>query len=175
MAKRQKTMRNMLVRSGAGESMGIQGSSTLASSSTPPSPNKKLKVIQKANEEWKDAWYDWVEFNSELGRILCKICKAGGDKYVYANEGSSNIKISALQDHAKTNEHRKLAWAKHEGKKSLQKAMAAANHSCDEALLSLFRAAYFMGKETIHFYKFSSLCNLLISCKTAMTEKIHVS
>jgi hypothetical protein len=73
MAKRQKTMRNMLVRSGAGESMGIQGSSTLASSSTPPSPNKKLKVIQKANEEWKDAWYelfDWVEFNSELGRIF---------------------------------------------------------------------------------------------------------
>jgi hypothetical protein len=113
-----------------------------------------------------------VEFNSELGRIFCRICKAGGGKYVYANEGSLNIKISALQDHAKTNELRKLAWAKHEGKKSLQKAMAAANHSCDEALLSLFKAAYFMGKETIPFHKFSSLCNLLISCKAPMKRCI---
>jgi hypothetical protein len=107
------------------------------------------------------------------GEFFGKICKVGGGKYVYANEGSSNIKISALQDHAKTNKHRKLAWAKHEGKKSLQKAMAAANHSCDEALLSLFRAAYFMGKETILFYKISSLYNLLISCKAPMTEKMY--
>jgi hypothetical protein len=59
-----------------------------------------------------------MEFNSRLRKIFYKICKVGGGKYVNANEGSSNIKISALQDHSKTNEHRKLPWAKHEGKKS---------------------------------------------------------
>ena len=56
--------------------------------------------------------------------FFCKICKEGGGKYVYANEGSTNIKISALQDHTKTNEHRKLSWAKHGGQKSFQKAIA---------------------------------------------------
>jgi hypothetical protein len=45
MAKHQRTMRDMLVRYGAGGSMGMQGSITPASSLTPPSPNKKLKVI----------------------------------------------------------------------------------------------------------------------------------
>jgi hypothetical protein len=38
-------MRDMSVRSGARESMGMQGLSTPAFSSTPPSPNKKIKVI----------------------------------------------------------------------------------------------------------------------------------
>ena len=44
----------------------------------------ELNDIQKANVDWKDAWYalfDWVEFNKELGRVFCKICKEGGGKY----------------------------------------------------------------------------------------------
>ena len=118
MAKRQRTMRDMLFR--------VEGSrqivtSDVAAGST-SSTSFELNDIQKANVEWKDAWYalfDWVEFNKELGRVFCKICKEGGGKYVYANEGSTNIKISALQDHAKSNEHRKLSWAKHGGQKSL--------------------------------------------------------
>ena len=91
-----------------------------------------------------------------LTTIFCKICKEGGGKYVYANEGSINIKISALQDHAKTNEHRKLSWANHGGQKSLQKAIAAANHNCDEALISIFRAAYFMGRNVCLFINFQA-------------------
>ena len=84
---------------------------------------------------------------------------------MYANEGSTNIKISALQDHAKTNEHRKLSWAKHGDQKSLQKAILVANHSYDEALISLFRAAYFMGKECVPFHKFSSLTPYSLFCE----------
>lgn len=148
--------------------MNIEVLSSPASLSTAAPPNKKLK----ADEEWNEL-FDCVEFNSELGRVFCKICKEGGGKYAYANEGSSNIKISALQDHARTNEHKNLAWAKHQGKKSLQKVVAAANHSCDEALLSFFKATYFMGKETIPFHKFPTLCNLLISCKAPMIKKLY--
>ena len=92
---------------------------------------------------------------------------------VCANEGSTNIKISALQYHAKTNEHRKLSWAKHGGQKSLQKAIAAANHSCDKVLISLFRATYFMEKECVSFHKFPSLCNLLVCCNAPMTSKLY--
>ena len=52
----------------------------------------------------------------KLGRIFCKTCKEGGDKYVYATDGSSNIKISGSQDHAKSIEHEKLTWTKFGGK-----------------------------------------------------------
>ena len=50
------------------------------------------------------------------GEFFCKICREGDDKYVYATNGSSNIKISGLQDHVKSIEHKKLTWAKVGGK-----------------------------------------------------------
>jgi hypothetical protein len=50
MAKCQRTMRDMF-RFGIGEFMEMQVSSPPASSSTSPPPNKKVKMIQKANEE----------------------------------------------------------------------------------------------------------------------------
>jgi len=56
------------------------------------------------------------------GGFFCKTCKEGGGKYACATEGSTNIKILALQDHSKTVEHRKLAWTKHGGQKALQKS-----------------------------------------------------
>ena len=151
----------------------VAASSTSSTSSEPPT---ELNDIQEANMDWKDAWFalfDWIEFNNDLERVFYKICKEGGGKYVYANEGSTNIKIIALQDHAKTIEHRKLSWAKHGGQKSLQKAIAVANLSCDQALISHFRVSYFMEKECVPFHKFPSLCNLLVSYNAPMTSKLY--
>jgi hypothetical protein len=78
-----------------------------------------------------------------------------------------------LQDHAKTIEYRKLAWAKLKGKKSLQKVGATENYIYGKALLSFFKAAYFMDKETIPFRKFPTLCNSLVSCNAPMIEKLY--
>ena len=67
-------------------------------------------------------------------------------------------------------EHKKLAWAKHDGKKALEKAMATINCTYYEALLSFLKATYFMEKEIISFHKFPSLCDLLVSYKATMTK-----
>ena len=99
MAKCQRTMRDMLFRAKGNREIVTSEVAVGSNSSTPSQPPTKLNDIQKANVDWKDAWFalfDWVEFNKELGRISCKICKEGGGKYVYANEGSTNIKVSAL-------------------------------------------------------------------------------
>ena len=65
---------------------------------------------------------------------------------MYASEGSTNVKVSALQYHSKSNEHKKLSWAKHGGKIFLEKCVAQANRTCDEAGMSLFKVFYFLRK-----------------------------
>jgi hypothetical protein len=52
----------------------------------------------------------------------------------------------------------------------LQKAVAAENRTYGVALLSLFKAAYFMVNETIPFQKFPTLHDLLVSYSAHMTE-----
>jgi hypothetical protein len=105
--------------------------------------------------------------------VFCKTCREGGGKFVYASEGSTNVKVSALQYHSKSNEHKKLSYAKHVGKKALEKCVAKANNAWDEAMMSLFKSVYFLGKEFIPCHKFASLYELLVSCKTPITEKLY--
>ena len=59
---------------------------------------------------------------------------------MYASEGSTNVKILALQYHSKCNEHKKLSYAKHVGKKTLEKCVVKANNTCDEVVMSLLKA-----------------------------------
>ena len=133
-----------------------------------------MNVIQKANLEWKDVWfdlYDWVHFDRQLGRVFCKICKEGGGKYVYARDGSSNIKISGLQDHAKSIDHKKTNMGKVWRKETQKKQVTSINRLCNEVMMCLFRAAYFIGKKSLSFHKFPSLCALLLTCKALLPEK----
>ena len=96
--------------------------------------------------------------------MFCKTCRERGEKFVYASEGSTNVKVSALQYHSKCNEHKKLSYAKTVDKKPLKKCVAKANSACDEAVMSLFKAVYFLEKESIFCHKFAFLCKLFVSC-----------
>ena len=55
----------------------------------------------------------------------------------------------------------------------MKKMMHQVTKSCDEALLTLFRAAYYLGRETIPFCKYSALCDLLLTCKSPITNGLY--
>ena len=55
----------------------------------------------------------------------------------------------------------------------MEKMMHQVTKSCDEALLTLFRAAYNLDRETIPFYKYSALCDLLLTCKSPITNDLY--
>ena len=90
-----------MFRVGAGsENMKVEMFKVIKfSSSSVPSPIKEGHDIKKANSDWKDCWYDmfdWIEFNQEMRRIFCKICKEGGGKFAFATDGSTYVKVSPL-------------------------------------------------------------------------------
>jgi len=58
------------------------------------------------------------------------------------------------------------------GIKALQKAIAIANCTCNEAMISLFRITYFIEMIAPLLNKFQSLCDLF-SCKDFNIEKIY--
>jgi hypothetical protein len=167
-AKRQRTLRGMF---GAKES-------NVRPPSSPTKSEKKqsLSAVEISRNAWKDAWYDlfyWIEFDSITGRAFCKVCKTKGARSVFANQGFINIKVSAFHDHEQSKEHKRLAWAKQKGKKVMEKAIAVANQTCDEAMLALFKVAYFIVKETLPFSKFLKLCKLLVDLKAYITKDLY--
>lgn len=66
-----------------------------------------------------------------------------------------------------------MSWATQQGEKIMKKVIRATNKCCDEVILTLFRAAYFLGKETIPFNKYSTLCELLVANKASCTESMY--
>ena len=132
--------------------------------------------LEIAMENWKDSWYalfDWIDFIYDEGRVFCKICKQHGGKNVFANVGSVNVKVSTFQDHGKSEEHKHYVWVDQKDKRTMEKMVAAVNKVCDDAVLSLFKAAYFLGKEIIGYCKFLALCQLLLSVHTNITTKLY--
>lgn len=101
------------------------------------------------------------------------MCRDKDGRRVFTIEGAISIKFSAYQDHAAFEEHRRLAWVGHKGNKIMEKAIASANKSCDDALLSLLITVYYLGKETISFSKSPSLYHLLISIKACIIKELY--
>ena len=84
-----------------------------------------------------------------------------------------NIKVFAFVKHQISKEHKKLAWVAQEGQKVMKKMMHQVTKSCDEALLTLFRVAYYLDRKTTLFSKYSTLCDLLLTCKSPITNSLY--
>ncbi len=175
--KRQRTLRDTLFRAGQAPLELEVAHIVVASSATnSDEASSSVNAIQAANMLWKDKWihdFNWLEFNSELGRTFCTVCRAGGGRGVFATDGSINIKYSAFHDHSQSVEHRKLAWAAQSGSKRMEKHIAEQSKTADNALLTLFKTTYYIGMGTIPFSKFTPLCDLLVDLKTEITPTLY--
>ena len=151
MAKRQRTMKDMFSKS-VDLTLNVEVPSHIVSSTS--SCEQQLSRIEMARLTWKDSWYNdfkWIEFNSDDGKVFCKLCRENQAKNIFVHVGSINIKVSAFVEHQISKEHKKLAWIAQEGLKVMEKMMHQITKSCDEALLTLFRAAYYLSRDTILF------------------------
>ena len=83
------------------------------------------------------------------------------------------LKVSAFTDHSRSNEHQRLAWASTSGKKTMEKTIFVGQRACDEALQTLFRAAYFTRKQSLPYSKFPALYKLLISVNVPITASMY--
>ena len=113
MAKRQRNLLDMYTKVNSNTS-NVEISDSPISQDSHGSSNQ-LNVIQKENLEWKDVWfdlYDWVYFDRQLGEFSVKFVKKGEANMCMPQMDSSNIKISGLQDHAKSIEHKKTNMGK---------------------------------------------------------------
>jgi hypothetical protein len=132
--------------------------------------------LEAARKLWKDSYYIdfyWIEFYVDLERIFCKTCHNNGWRYVYIKAGSINIKVSAFQDYMKSEEHKKLRWAKLNGTRRMEQQIKKASIICDEALLSLMRATCYINTTLILFVRFHELCKLLVSIKACITKSLY--
>ena len=176
--KKQRTIRDTLFRIGQAP-QEVEVAHVVAASTFWPNADaggNKVDAIQAARLLWKDKWiqdFYWLEFNSEVGRAFCTICKGVGGRGVFAINGSINIKYSAFHDHFQNVEHRKLAWAAQSRSKRMEKHIAQQSKTADEALLTLFKAAYYIGMGTIPFSKFPPLYDLLVDLKTDITPSLY--
>ena len=55
----------------------------------------------------------------------------------------------------------------------MEKAIFAGQRACDEALQTLFKAAYFTGKQFLPYSKFPALCKLLMSVNAPITASMY--
>ena len=130
----------------------------------------------QARALWKEQWalqFKWIDYSVFEGKIFCKICREKGGRSVYANDGSKNFKISAFTNHSRSNEHQRLAWACTSGEKTTEKIIFTGQRACDEALQTLFKAAYFIGKQSLPYFKFPALCKLVMSVNAPITASMY--
>jgi hypothetical protein len=180
MAKRQKSLRDhYFAKSREVECIEILSSGSENSSpktgdsSVPCNPPSEIEI---AASQWKEQWgiqFPWIYFCAKVGKVFCKVCREKGRRSTYAKDGAKNLKVSSFQDHARSGEHRRLAWVLQSGEKVMEKAILQGQKACDEAVASLFRAAYFLGKQFLPYSKFPALCKLLVTVKAPMTLSMY--
>ena len=166
-------MRSMLFKNSASDDTPLTQTS---SSSEGCTFRPGLTPLEIAVSQWKNVWYtqfDWIDFDAQMGRVFCKVCRQKGGRSTFATVGSIKIRISAFQDDGKSAEHERLTWAMQKCERTMEKGIVEANRACDGAMHSLFQAAYYVGKEVIQFHRFPGLCALLVKVKANMMEKLY--
>jgi hypothetical protein len=96
MAKRQRCLRSMLFKNSASDDTPHPQTS---SSSEGCKSCPGLNALEIGVSQWKDAWYtkfDWIDFDSQTGRVFYKVCRQKGGRSAFATVGSINIRISAF-------------------------------------------------------------------------------
>ena len=99
MAKRQRTIKNIFSKS---IDLIVNVEVPSHTMSTTSSCEQQLSRIEIARLTWKESWYNdfkWIEFNSNDGRVFCKLCRENQAKNIFANVGSVNIKVSTFVEH----------------------------------------------------------------------------
>jgi hypothetical protein len=81
---------------------------------------------------------------------------------VFARADSVNIKVSAFQNHKLFIEYKKFEWTTNQSEKVMKKIVQKIFTACDDALITLFRSAYFLAKEIVSLIKFLSLWKLFL-------------
>ncbi|MCO5574742.1 hypothetical protein L7F22_028532 [Adiantum nelumboides] len=125
---------------------------------------------------WQDDWsqsFKWLVYDNEKVRLFCSFClDYPHSKSAYAKHGSRNFKTSNLKSHARTQCHRDARTAKHFGKMALKEGLKKMNTTQEDALLNLFKAAFFIGKNSLPFALYPSLLSLMketgVKCMTSL-------
>ena len=55
----------------------------------------------------------------------------------------------------------------------MKKMMHEVTKSCNEALLTLFRATYYLNRKSMFFSKYPVLYDLLLTCKSPITNGLY--
>ncbi|MCO5612944.1 hypothetical protein L7F22_067217 [Adiantum nelumboides] len=122
---------------------------------------------KKARRDWNQAWvgiYDWADFDREKARVFCKFCKEDKkSRCEFGRQGSINIQISALSDHANTKSHHS-AYFMSSSKESIANSLIRTQDLAIRATTNLFAAAYHVAKEDLAFCKFPMTLGLLSFC-----------
>jgi hypothetical protein len=176
MAKRQKTLQNDYFRSTCDQVVFENEQWYKEQAKLAKEASKAADPLQAARKLWKDSYYtdfQWIEFNSDNGRVFCKTCRSKDGRSVYAKAGSINIKVSAFQDHIRSEEHKRLRWVELNGVRRMEQQVKKASEACNEALLSLMRAACYVDTSLTPFARFPELYKLLVSVKACITESLY--
>ena len=158
----------------------MEGSGNLETAAQRKLP--KIKTIRKLKETY--AWLDLVKHTITDGntqmKMTCKVCTYS-DTFI---NGSTNYRISALEDHAKSDCHKKAvneqeeSQAKASGAKTpsrkvvhtlpkdapIQKGLSQMEKTEHEALVKLFHIAYYIALKGHAFTDFKDMTEL---------EKLH--